>query len=286
MKKDTMDLPLALHTAARRFCADQHYRWSLEYSQLTESGEDRVGMGYTPTAYRLFPRYRLDEAIQMEVEKTVREKLTALEEARVMILDAGRRAFTSLVQEFKGHSDALIALDDEWRAFGQYISDLGPEQLQLIKPLPSRRVLTEPESKQLRQTLADRWRVNGYWYPLSQPDSQMNVIAFHEELWEQRGGTEILLRALEDRTIDKCLALLEGPSDYEIDRALVDPTYRGDEIFITSDFEWLIYSSHESSIAVAGWLADIFKSQWQDWPQITYEGPFHTADLRGTRSTF
>jgi hypothetical protein len=167
----------------------------------------------------------------------------------------------------------------------EYISGLGSPQLREIEPMPSRRVLTESESKQLRHTLAARWGVNGYWYPLSQPDSGINVIAFHQELWEQRNGTGILLRALEDRAIEKCFALLEGPSDYELDRALVDPTYQGDEIYITSDFEWLIYSSHESSIAVAGWLADLFKSQWPDWRRITYEGPFHTVDMRGTLRT-
>lgn len=261
---------------------DQHSRWSVEYSRLTESGENRAGTGYTPAAYRLFPRYRLDEAIQMQVEKISSENFASLEEARVLIHDAGHQALTELVREFDKYSDALIALDEEWNAFDKYISDLGTRQLELIEPLPSRRVLTEFKSTQLRQTLAAHWGVKGYWYPLSKVDSRINVVAFHEELWEQRCGTAILLRALEERAIDKCFAFLEGPSDYELDRALVDPTYRGNETFITSDFEWLMYSSHESSIAVAGWLADVFRSQWPDWAQITYEGPFHTADLRGT----
>jgi hypothetical protein len=277
-----MDSPLALHTAARRFCVDQHYRWSIQYTRLAESGGERAGMGYTPAAYRLFPRYRLDEAIQMQVEKISGEKLYSLEEARVLILGAGRHAFASLVQQFYKCSDALIALNEELNAFDEYISGLDTLQLQLIEPLPSRRVLTESESKQLRQTLAARWGVNGYWYPLAQLDSRVNVIAFHAELWEQRRGTEILLKALEERGIDKCFELLEGPSDYEIDRTLIDPTYRGDEIFITSDFGWLVYSSHESSISVAGWLANAFRSLWPDWSRITYQGPFHTTDLRGT----
>jgi hypothetical protein len=246
------------------------------------SGEDRAGMGYTPGAYQLFPRYRLDEAIQLEVEKIGREKLSSLEEVRVLILDAGRQVFTALVREFEKHSVALIALEEEWNAFDKYVSSLGTGQLQLIEPMPSRRVLTKSESDKLRQTLARRWDATGYWYPLSQLNSGMNVVAFHEELWEQRRGTEIFLRALEERAIDKCYALLEGPSDYELDRALVDPTYRGDETFMTSDFEWLLYSSHEYSITVAGWLADVFRSRWQDWARITYEGPFHTANLRGT----
>lgn len=251
-----------------------------------ESGGDRAGAGYTSAAYRLFPRYRLDDAIQMWVEQISPKDLESLEECRIAVVDAGRQAHNLLVREFNKHSDALVALDKEWNAFDKYISALDIPQLELIEPLPFRRVLTEPESKQLRQKLAVLWSVNGYWYPLSQLDSGMNVIAFHAELWGQRHGTEILLTALEGRGVDKCYVLLEGPSDYELDRALVDPAYWGDEAFITSDFEWLIYSSHESSIAVAGWLADVFRSRWPDWTRITYEGPFHTADLRGTwRST-
>ena len=58
--------------------------------------------------------------------------------------------------------------------------------------------------------------------------------------------------------------------------------YQGDESFVTSDFEWLLYSSHESSIAVAGWLADFFRKQWRDWEAVAYGGPFHTDDLRGS----
>jgi hypothetical protein len=52
-------------------------------------------MGYTCAAYRLFPRYRLDDAIRIQVEKIGDEKLTSLEVTRALILNAGRQAFTS-----------------------------------------------------------------------------------------------------------------------------------------------------------------------------------------------
>jgi hypothetical protein len=110
----------------------------------------------------------------------------------------------------------------------------------------------------------------------------MNVVAFHRELWEQRDGTSLLLRAMQERAIERCFLLREGLVDYEIARSLVDPLYKGDESFVTHDFQWLVYSSHESSIAVAGWLADFFRTQWRDWETATYGGPFHTPDLRGT----
>ena len=160
----------------------------------------------------------------------------------------------------------------------------GREATQLggVEPLPFRRVLGNSESKKLRELLRIRWGAVGYWYPLAKCEPSMDVIAFHQEIWERRGGTSVLLKATQERTIDRCFLLLEGPEDYEIDRCLIDPSYGGDESFLTSDFEWLVYSSHESSITVAGWMAGVFRAQWPDWQNVTYGGPFHTSDLRGS----
>jgi hypothetical protein len=277
-----MDLPLALHTAARIFCANQHFRWSGEYMPLVKSGQDRVGKQYSKGAYSLFPRYRLDEAIRIEVERISGDELRSLEEARKQLLEAGRRAFSSLFQEFHQSPEARAALADESEAFDSYISTVDPIQLAQIQPLPYRRVLTRSESEQVRQKLATIWGAKGYWYPLSQCDPRTNVIAFHRELWEQRDGTSLLVQAVQERAIERCFVLLEGPVDYEIARSLVEPMYQGEESFVTSDFEWLVYSSHESSIAVAGWLADLFRQQWRDWEAVAYGGPFHTDDLRGS----
>src|SRR5262249_36573943 len=151
--------------------------------------------------------------------------------------------------------EARLALIDELKAFEIYILGLSGVELARIEPLPYRRVLTKPESGFLREELSARWGVNGYWYPLSECDPHTNVVAFHQELWEQRDGTLLLLHAMQERAIERCFLLREGLVDYEIVRSLVDPVYKGDECFVTHDFHWLVYSSHESSIAVAGWLA-------------------------------
>lgn len=249
---------------------------------LMESGQDRVGKDYSKAAYSLFPRYRLDEAIEVEVERTTGQQFRSLEEARKLLLEAGHRAFSSLLQEFQRSPEACAAVTGEWKAFEAYLGGLDAVQLARIEPLPYRRVLPESESEHLRQELNTRWGVKGYLYPLGKCDPHTNVVAFHAELWRKRDGTSLLLEALHERAVDRCFLLLEGPVNYEIARSLVDPMYRGDESFVTSDFEWLVYSSHESSIAVAGWLADFFRTQWQDWEAVTYGGPFHTDDLRGS----
>jgi hypothetical protein len=277
-----MDLPVALHTAARTFCANQHSHWSGEYMPLVQSGQDRLGNDYSEyskVAYSLFPRYRLDEAIEVEVERITGQQFRSLEEARKLLLEAGNRAFSSLLQEFQRSPEACIALTDEWKVFEAYISSLDAVQLARIEPLPYRRVLEDSESERLRQKLRTRWGVTGYWYPLSKCDANTNVIAFHQELWEQRDGTSLLLQVTQERAIRRCFLLREGPQDYEIYRSLIDPTYGGLESFVTSDFEWLVYSSHESSIAVAGWLADFVRAQWPDWGSVAYGGPSLACDI-------
>jgi len=93
-----MDLPVALHTAARIFCADQHSYWSGKYMPLVRSGQDQVGKQYSNAAYSLFPRYRLDGAIGIEVERITGDEFRSLEEARKLILEAGRRALSFLIQ--------------------------------------------------------------------------------------------------------------------------------------------------------------------------------------------
>lgn len=277
-----MDLPVALHTAARRFCMDRHDRWSGEYMRLVETGGDRLGATYTKAAYCLFPRYRLDKALEIEVERVGVEELDSMEGARKLLVGAGSRAFSLLHQEFKNSPGALVALADEWTAFEAYVNNLDHAQLVRIEPLPYRRVLTKHKSDHVRNELRARWGVHGYWYPLAKCGPDLNVIAFHQDLWEQRDGTSQLIQALQERGVERCFLLLEGPVDYEIDRVLVDASYQGDEAFVTSDFEWLVYCSHESSISVAGWLADFFRKQWQDWESVAYGGPFHTENLRGT----
>jgi hypothetical protein len=75
-----------------------------------------------------------------------------------------------------------------------------------------------------------------------------------------------------------------GLPDYELDGALVDAMYDGSEKFLFADRDWILYSSHESSLTLTGRLATFIRDLWPDADQLSYGGPFHTADLRGTWS--
>ena len=57
-------------------------------------------MDYSKAAYSLFPRYRLDEAIEHEVEKMTGQEFHSLEEARRLLLEAGNRASSLCCKNF------------------------------------------------------------------------------------------------------------------------------------------------------------------------------------------
>jgi hypothetical protein len=48
--------------------------------RLSDSGQARVTSEYTKAAYGLFPRYRLDEAIEIEVERLTGQELREQEQ--------------------------------------------------------------------------------------------------------------------------------------------------------------------------------------------------------------
>jgi len=85
--------------------------------RLSDSGQARVRGDYTKAAYGLFPRYRLEEAIEIEVERLTGLESHSLEEARKLLLEAGGRALSSLIREFQRSSEACVALNDESKAF-------------------------------------------------------------------------------------------------------------------------------------------------------------------------
>ncbi len=148
-----------------------------------------------------------------------------------------------------------------------------------------RRLLNTEESKQLWAKLGERWGVRGVgwgWYPISDDPAPAGSIVVHTELWDSRDGDTLLRQALAERGVRRCYELREGSPEYELDSAIAPCDYDGRELFLTSDFEWLLYASHECSITLAGWIAEFFVRAWPDVAGLQYRGPYHTNDLRGT----
>ena len=283
-----MDEREALHTAARHFCIDQTKLWVERYTQLDARGVAREGDDYSTAAYSTFPRYRFYGRLLPLIEGIAPQQHS--QSSLLVDLEAAtKRASTELGRELKNVT-AVAAIEEEAREIIRYIREFDTTAAFAVVPLPRRRTLASAESESLWSLLQNFWNVRrgSPWHPLLDEPVPASVLTFHQELWDAREGEALLLRSLEARGITDCFVLHEfdiDRPDYVAELAALDPYYNGAEKFTTSDASWLLYASHESSIAIAGWVAGVFLGEWPDAKAVAYGGPFHTDDLRGTWET-
>jgi hypothetical protein len=278
--KWTMATASAMHTAARRYCMEQHAFWTAKYADFPAGGP------YSQEAYRIFPRYRLADDTLVNIERCVFNEATSSKEAKDILVAASAEAVAILSSQMKDHDAAIHALESHHSAYVALIESLASSPTSAVEPLPFRRVLPSEEVDALWQVLRDRWGIRGAgygWFPISEDAQPVGSLTFHEELWTARQGGVLFRRFLMGRNVFRCYMLRElGPPDYELDSELARPVYDGSESFLFRDSDWLVYASHESSLTLAGSIADFFRERWSDADSLGYGGPFHTDDLRGT----
>jgi hypothetical protein len=293
-----MDDKTALHTAARRFCQQRFSEWSQSYGELQAKEKWQVtdlfksGWDYSDEAYRTFPRYRINGAIQVEVERFKPELTSTLDELRTELIRACDVAEARLQAELQ-NSIAQETLREEADDFRTYLRVLNASDLRSIEPLPYRRVINDEESKLLWKQVKETWKITGsrHWFPLQEGPDPPNVIAFHDDYFEKMNGIKMLREGLKAHGIRTVFQLQEfGPPEpeYEVELSIFVPAYgNGGEQYSTSETnDWIVYASHESSITIGGeWLTRLFKENWSEWENRTYQGPYSTADLRGTWDT-
>jgi hypothetical protein len=285
----------ALHTAARRYCQERFSQWLQIYEELQRKENWQVqklfepDWDYSDEAYLTFPRYRIDKAIQVEVERLKVDPGTGFDELRARLLRACDVAEARLETELKKRI-ARKALHEEAENYRVYIRVLRPNDLSGIEPLPFRRVIDDWESNKIWNQLKEVWRIDGsYWFPLEKSPVPRNVLAFHTDYFRAMNGLALLRETLQSRGITRVFQLHEfGDPDYEIELGIFEPAYRdGGESYSTSaEPDWVVYASHESSITICGdWLIHVFRAEWPGCDERTYRGPFSTGDLRGTWDT-
>ena len=213
---------------------------------------------------------------------------TSLDDALRVAQEAGEVANSALSAELASLENGAVALDalrDQLGSYSSFVLQAARQPNIHVDPLPYRRVLSGAESDELWQMLSEQWQIRGPgygWFPLSDDPAPKGALTFHEELWEARDGGELLRDFLAAEHIDRCFLLRElDPPNYELDAVLVNFTYDGSEKFLFAGRDWVLYSSHESSLTQAGRLAAFFRETWPDADQLSYGGPFHTPDLRG-----
>jgi hypothetical protein len=292
-----MNNKTALHTAARAYCQDRFREWMETYKDLQIKEKWQVenlfkpGWDYSAEAYRIFPRYRINAAIQIEVERLTPNSSSTFEELRCQLVRACDVAKARLDAELN-NSNAREALGEEADDYRAYIQVLVEADLTDVLPLPFKRVITEEESKKLWKQLKAAWDIGGGpWFPLKEGQVPPHLITFHCDYFGAMSGAQLLRKTLETRGITRIFQLQEfcpPEPEYEVELSNLEPAYgSGGEQYSTSDpTDWVVYASHESSITVCGeWLTTVFKEEWPEWSKRVYGGPYSTEDLRGTWET-
>ena len=264
-----------LHTAIRRYCWDRYIYWTENYSNLNDVGEGfSIESGYSDKALATYPRYNVLKAILTEIERHHPTDFANLEEAKeffILIAQQAQDGFTNLSKS----EIEQRAMSEERNLLCQYISQLNEKDLLTVEPLFYRYVLSKDESDFVWEKLRENWNVTErYWYPLTtwrRDDTE----AFQDSYFEKEFGYEKLQDILRKRGIIKLWEMRENDINYEIELNIFEPYYDGCEGFwCDSNFNWLIYASHESSITFAGSILSEIKSEWSNWQQRVWTSPF------------
>jgi hypothetical protein len=262
----------ALHTAARRFCIDR----MTSLPPHLHFGDQRLPPRTLPAEF--WARIWLLDAVLLDIEAVTPDDFATTDALREYLLLAGSTAQTAATRRQETNLATAAVTQDQRDRFCTYVATLGTDDLREVQPLPYRRLLNLREERRVWATLDERWGTNGkfYWYPLQVGDPPGTALAFQAEWFKVRVPTKRLHQILEERGIRRVWALMEGifAPAYEMDTALLDPEYRGDECYWTAgEMDWLLYVSHESSITVAGdWFVDAIKATWPDWQEHVYTG--------------
>jgi hypothetical protein len=276
----------ALHTAARRYCADRAALWSDRYAalQAREATERRhqgrpepTTFTYSTEALATFPRYQVLQAIQWAVEAFTAGDFASLAYARELLAEAGESAESVMTRAPHGEIERQ-AMDEERTLFAEYVRELSEDELAQIEPLPFRRTLTAQESKRLWSELKSRWGIEGfYWYPLDRPDTAeppQDAVALGADPFFDAEVQARLRDVLANLAVSRLWELreLDTDADCELDLKLFEPIYTGAEGFWTdSSLDWLIYASHEGSVTVAGpQLLPAFQQAFPEWREWIY----------------
>lgn len=256
-----------LHTAARRYCMEKYHHWVEIYSQM----ERRYSGDYKPEQLAIFPRYVLLQAIQTEIERLDFEALPSTSELRELLIVAAQTT-----PSFWGESTSEIALRAEQETRNEVFSFVQTFNCAAsVEPLPYRRALFGEELESISRILREKWgKTKIYYFPLDEVESSYapTLFAYDDVAFEEAIPEEKLIEMLRERGINRVYEIREwGDENYLQDVELMNPSYTGAEVFISSEkWDWLFYASHESSVTTGGWLTKAIQDEWPDWEAAKY----------------
>lgn len=238
---------------------DRYDELAGHYAALPDQG--RAGFGYSPEAYRIFPRYNVVEAILAQVERLDPDRLPDQPGLVARLLEAAATAQSPLTEPASNEVAAAV-MAEERRLFSSAVQEwAGRGDLQ-VRPLPYRRVLT---SAARQQQLQRRWGLVGRaWHPMIAAETPPEVLILVEAvMWELPEAVTYVRTALRAAGGGRVTELREYGEEYLIDVDLVAPRYTGAEgVWSDDTLAWVAYASHEGTVAFGGHLAATLPALW------------------------
>ena len=267
----------ALITAARHYCLDNFRFWADKYAN-ERSGNNNP---YSDNDYNIFPRYNALTAIRQGVESIVGKSFSSFESCKQELKVLAQNSHTIFTidgnEELKltGESGryartsgrlnpiAKSAILDERNRFVNYIDTLTPDKTENVVPLPYRRRLNDAELLEFRQRLLESWNYEGgYWEPLDSKSPKETIFLMKENITQV--DYEKIIQLITEKSERRIFEISEDRIDYEIEIDSFDPDCY-ETIFTDESLEWVIYGSHESTIAFGGvWLIEFIKQVFAD----------------------
>jgi hypothetical protein len=235
----------ALLTIARRYCLEQHFYWADKYSH-EQSGNNSP---YSDNDYNLFPRYNALNAILQGLETIVGQPFVSLDICKKEIKQIGLNNQDMFISG-KQNPVSRAAIQDEKKKFIKFVDNVSAIDLENIEPLPHKRRLKEEEANQIRRQLHEIWNYDGsYWEPLDNKSPQPTLFLMKENVNDN--DIEKIIQFIATKADEKIFAISEDRIDYEIEIDSFSPDLY-ETICCDKTFEWVIYGSHESTIAFGG----------------------------------
>ena len=205
----------------------------------------------------MFPRYNVLSAILDKTETLVGQSHLNFENCQQELKNISLIAnspFTTGEQ----NDIAIKAMQDERQKFIEFIEKVGTEDLNTIEPLPYRRRLTNQESEQVRQSLLEKWNFQGnYWEPLEELSPEPTIFLMKDNIADT--DYEKIIEEIHKHADKKLFEITEDGSDAEIELYLFHPDCY-ETIYCDTSYNWIVYGSHESTVAFGGtWLLDFIR---------------------------
>jgi hypothetical protein len=237
----------AIVTAAKHYCIDNFRYWSDRY-QNERTGDD-LPYTYTNNDYNLFPRYNALSAIRQGIEYFTGQEFQDIETCMQALKKAGRESQSPFTEKTQNKIEQK-AIQEERDKFVQFIDSIDSSVFKTIKPLPYKRRLKEDERERIRQVLIEKWGVDGYWVPLIEERPELTTIFFDKENLteaDEKRISDFIKQKIEGRLYE----ITEEQLGYEIDQSEFDLDCY-ETFYCDKTCDWLVYGSHEGTIAFGG----------------------------------